>query len=261
MSPLYLLLSCTAWRRWENSPSRAGMPQASALLHLRSFAGLGTTQTDKKLWRGKRKTCQAAVCYRKPWAQHHTDSASILGTLSTEMTWTYCSISRRSHKNTPRAGAPLFWRQKAGGAHPGEEKAPKELWFSSNISKNLKTNQPSNRKQPSPKAFSTLKRQFWAWGGWRWWICDSPSWFSKARTEIWAKGPHLPPFLGTRVDHLHLGLSQPFLSRHPAAASGSKTTSKQASTGQLPFFLHPWIKENVFFPSSERSATSAHQFL
>lgn len=133
--------------------SRDTTGQCSSALEKICWAGNHTSR--QKIWRGKRKTCQAAMCYRKPRAQPQTSSASSLGTLSTEMTWTYWSISRRSHKNTPRAGAPLFWRKKVGGEHPGEEKAPEELWFSSNISKNLKTNH-SYRKEPSPKAFSTL---------------------------------------------------------------------------------------------------------
>lgn len=64
--------------------------------------------------------------------------------------------TQRKPQKCPKVGAPLFWRQKAGGAQPEEEKAPEELWFSSNVSENLKTNQ-SLQKVAKPKSFAILR--------------------------------------------------------------------------------------------------------
>ncbi|GAB0187938.1 mitochondrial enolase superfamily member 1 [Grus japonensis] len=53
-------------------------------------------------------------------------SASSSGVPSTRRTWSCWSKSRGGHKDDPRAGAPLLWRQaeRVGGVQPGEEKAP-----------------------------------------------------------------------------------------------------------------------------------------
>lgn len=141
-------------------------------------------------------------------------------------------ISRAS----PKGWSTSVLETERWGAHPGEEKASEELWFPSNISENL--NQFNQQKVAKPKSSSTLwkyKFGFEVGGDNGFMTATCPSWFSKAEIEI--RG-NLPPFLGTSVDHLHLGLLQPFLPRDPAAVCGSKTASKQASTGQLPFLFH-----------------------
>lgn len=118
--------------------------------------------TDRqKLKKGKRKTYQAAICYRKSWVLPHTYSASSSGDAQCGKDMDLLEQTQRKPQKCPKAGAPLFWRQKAGGAQPGEEKAPEELWFSSNVSENLKTNQ-SLQKVAKPKSFAILwTDNFW----------------------------------------------------------------------------------------------------
>lgn len=99
------------------------MPRASALLHVRSFAGLGTAQIDKNYGGEKGKPTRQQK--NLPGNCEHALTQIVHPALRPSA-WEWCELTgaypEDDTKKAPRAGALLFFRQKAGGAYPGEEK-------------------------------------------------------------------------------------------------------------------------------------------